>query len=121
MTKAAQGDDRVVVSQDRKTEGFSGERYSYSITLYRTQDPLFVNEGAGGLAYRIRSDSPARDAGAVIPGVTDGYVGSAPDIGAYEYGGTDWTAGCNLPESTSPARVSGRKDAQSIRKETTKP
>jgi hypothetical protein len=67
-------------------------------SLYRTQDPLFVNEGAGGLAYRIRSDSPARDAGAVIPGVTDGYVGSAPDIGAYEYGGKDWVAGCTLPD-----------------------
>jgi len=70
-------------------------------SLYRKQDPLFVNEGAGGLAYRIRSDSPARDAGAVIAGVTDGFIGSAADIGAYKYGGTDWVAGYTPPEKRS--------------------
>ncbi len=84
-------------------------------SLYRKQDPLFVNEGVGGLAYRIRSDSPARDAGAVIPGVTDGYVGSAPDIGAYEYGGTDWVPGYTPPEKRSgPAekQVAANKGGQ---------
>ncbi|QHW30459.1 hypothetical protein GZH47_06095 [Paenibacillus rhizovicinus] len=30
------------------------------------------------------ASSPAIDAGAVIPGVTNSYNGSAPDIGAYE-------------------------------------
>jgi len=28
--------------------------------------------------------------------VTDGHTGTAPDLGAYEYGGTDWVAGCTL-------------------------
>ena len=32
------------------------------------------------------------DAGVVIAGITDGYLGSAPDIGAYEVGDS-WTAG----------------------------
>jgi len=61
-------------------------------------DPRFVNEGWGGLKFRLRPDSPAIDRGAVIPGVTDEFVGSAPDIGAYEYGGKEWVAGCTLPE-----------------------
>ena len=71
-------------------------------------DPKFTNAGAGGLKFRLQVDSPAIDRGAVIPGVTDVHTGTAPDLGAYEYGGTDWVAGCNLPESTSPARASGR-------------
>lgn len=60
-------------------------------------DPKFVNTGEGGLQFRLQADSPAIDRGAVIKGVTDGYVGKAPDVGAYEYNGTDWVAGCSLP------------------------
>jgi hypothetical protein len=59
-------------------------------------DPKFAKAGEGGLKYRLQPDSPAIDRGAVIAGVTDGYVGSAPDLGAYEYGGTDWVAGCSI-------------------------
>ena len=51
---------------------------------------------AGGLKYRLRADSPAIDRGAVIAGVTDGYMGSAPDLVAYEHGGTDWVAGSSI-------------------------
>ncbi|MHB1038623.1 MAG: right-handed parallel beta-helix repeat-containing protein [Pirellulales bacterium] len=59
-------------------------------------DPKFVGTGQGGLKYRLQPDSPAVDRGAVIPGVTDGFVGKAPDLGAYEQGGPDWVAGCSL-------------------------
>ena len=59
-------------------------------------DPRFVDTGVGGLKFRLRSDSPAIDRGALIPGVTDGYVGSEPDLGAYECGGADWIAGCSI-------------------------
>jgi len=52
--------------------------------LFRTQDPLFVNTGPGGLVYRIQSNSPAIDTGAVIPGITVGYVGTAPDKGDFK-------------------------------------
>ena len=55
-------------------------------------NPLFVGSGGGGLNYRIQSGSPARNAGVVLAGYTDGYEGVAPDIGAYEYNDT-WTAG----------------------------
>ena len=33
-------------------------------------------------------------AGAVVPPFTDGFVGDAPDIGAYEHGAPRWVAGC---------------------------
>jgi len=59
-------------------------------------DPRFTNTGEGGLKYRLPSNSPAIDRGAVIPGVTDGHVGNAPDMGAYEHGGPDWVAGCSI-------------------------
>lgn len=38
--------------------------------------------------------SPLVDAGAIVPPYTGGFVGSAPDIGAYEHGGSMWRAGC---------------------------
>jgi len=44
--------------------------------------------------YRPADDSPLVDAGAIIPPYTDGFVGAAPDIGAYESGGDWWQAGC---------------------------
>jgi Right handed beta helix region/Protein of unknown function (DUF1565) len=53
-------------------------------------DPLFT----GGSDYTLRSTSSAINAGTVIAGITDGYSGSNPDIGAYEYGTAKWTVGC---------------------------
>ena len=44
--------------------------------------------------------SGAINAGTIIPGYTDGYVGSAPDIGCYETGTSGWQAGADW--SVSP-------------------
>ncbi len=43
--------------------------------------------------------SLAIDAGVVIPGITDGYVGAAPDIGCFEVGTEGWTAGADWEET----------------------
>jgi len=63
---------------------FSGLR---SITGFEdsglTGDPRFVDPANDD--YHLRSDSPAVDAGRVISGITDGYRGSAPDMGRFEY------------------------------------
>ena len=36
---------------------------------------------------RLREGSAAIDAGVELPGITDGFQGRAPDLGAYELGG----------------------------------
>ena len=41
------------------------------------------------------------DAGVIIPGITDGYLGSAPEIGAYEVGDS-WTAGATWTPNFYP-------------------
>ena len=38
------------------------------------------------LDFRLKPGSAAVDRGAVIPNVTDGYSGNAPDLGALELG-----------------------------------
>lgn len=59
--------------------------FRYNITT----DPSYVNAEGGN--FQLQSTSPAIDAGTLIPGITDGYQGAAPDIGAQEYGAADWT------------------------------
>lgn len=48
----------------------------------RSGNPLFVNPSNHD--YHLRSGSPAIDAGPVIAGVSDVYLGAAPDLGAFE-------------------------------------
>ena len=56
-----------------------------------TSDPLFIGTGTPPLNYKIQATSPAKDAGISV-GLTSDYggysvpVGSAVDIGAWEYG-----------------------------------
>ncbi len=45
--------------------------------------------------YRPAGGSPAIDAGQIIPGITDGYTGAAPDAGAFEQGVAPWEFGVN--------------------------
>lgn len=40
-----------------------------------------------GYDFRLKGGSKAIDAGVVLPNVTDGYEGKAPDLGAFERGG----------------------------------
>ena len=56
-----------------------------------TSDSPFVNATNGD--YRLLTNTPPVNAGLLIPGYTDGYSGTAPDIGAYELGRTNWVAG----------------------------
>lgn len=79
--------------------------------------PSFANPWAGD--FRLGETSPAIDAGTPVPGVTDGYAGAAPDMGALESGGDDWTqwVGCDaayadeLPEYEAPDYVFANKVA----------
>ncbi|KXX69353.1 T9SS type A sorting domain-containing protein [Flammeovirga sp. SJP92] len=56
------------------------------------------------LNFEPSSGSYLINAGKVIPGITDGYVGSAPDIGAYERGGVKWVPGADWsPNDGTPS------------------
>lgn len=62
-----------------------GAVYDHNLT---SGNPRYTNAEADD--FTLRSDSPCIDAGIAIEGITDGYVGRAPDIGALEYGASDW-------------------------------
>ena len=61
-----------------------------NVVLAPTATP-FLNEAE--LDFRLEAGSEAIDAGRDIPGITDGFQGSAPDAGAYEDGVERWVAG----------------------------
>jgi hypothetical protein len=46
--------------------------------------------------------SMAVDAGVAIEGITDGFGGAAPDLGAYEQGGQRWLAGADWTDPGAP-------------------
>jgi hypothetical protein len=68
---------------------------------FKSGDPLFAD--TANADFHLQPSSTAIDAGEVIEGVTDGYAGSAPDIGAYESGGPQWTAGHDFANPPHPA------------------
>ena len=53
--------------------------------------------------FRPKAGSSLIDQGKHIPGYTDGYIGSAPDIGAYEYGDENyWIPGYQTKKAKTP-------------------
>ncbi|MCG8384720.1 MAG: right-handed parallel beta-helix repeat-containing protein [Cytophagales bacterium] len=63
-------------------------------------DP-FVNSATGD--FRIKEGSTSIiDQGVEIPGITDGFNGAAPDIGAYEFNGEAWRAGVDWDPRLGP-------------------
>jgi hypothetical protein len=56
-----------------------------SNNIYPGTDPQFVDPANHN--FHLKPGSPGIDQGVVIPPYTNGFVGSAPDIGAYESGG----------------------------------
>jgi regulation of enolase protein 1 (concanavalin A-like superfamily) len=64
-------------------------------------DPQFINAAQDN--FQLQSTSPAINAGASVPPYTNGYSGSAPDIGAYEYGQTPWTSGASIVQASLPS------------------
>jgi len=48
--------------------------------------------------YSLRTGSPAIDKGVVIPSWVETFKGTAPDLGAYEFGEPRWTAGTDWQE-----------------------
>lgn len=62
---------------------------SSNVTAPIVANPRFVEYGdKTDPYYRLLATSPLLNAGAIIPGITDGYIGSGPDIGALEGAGS---------------------------------
>jgi hypothetical protein len=78
--------------------------------LAMSTDP-FIDSAIGD--FRLNAATTPIDYGRIITGITDGYVGTAPDAGAYEYGDDDWVAGAiGLPYGGSPRTIPGRIEAE---------
>ncbi|MEL7529997.1 MAG: T9SS type A sorting domain-containing protein [Bacteroidota bacterium] len=73
-----------------------------SIALSLNANPF---EDMAASNYMPKANSSAIDAGRVIAGYTDGYVGASPDVGAYEQGGEAWVAGPDWELSTPTTSV----------------
>jgi len=69
------------------------DQYSATNNLYLASSPQTQLLNWTNDDFRLQTNAPAMDAGVIIPGITDGYTGSAPDLGAYESGGLPWNAG----------------------------
>ena len=79
--------NNVAINFGTYTNNWNG--YSESVTLNSILTDTANNDFSPG------TSSPLIDAGTAISGITDQYTnnGSAPDIGAYEDGNSNWTAG----------------------------
>ena len=79
-----------------------GTSTNASNNRYQTANQ-FTNSAIGDYTLKANSSGSSQgatykravDYGTPIPGITDGYTGSAPDAGAFESGVTPWTAGAN--------------------------
>lgn len=77
---------------------YPGGETSAVIASNGTYPPsTFVSGG-----YQLSDGSGAIDKGLIVPGITDGYLGKAPDIGAYEYGRPVWSAGSSVTAPSFP-------------------
>ena len=79
--------NNVAIDFGTYTNNWNG--YDESVTLNSILTDTTNNDFSPG------TSSPLIDAGSVVSGITDQYTnnGSAPDIGAYEDGNSNWTAG----------------------------
>ncbi|SDX29830.1 Por secretion system C-terminal sorting domain-containing protein [Lutibacter oricola] len=64
------------------------------------ESTVFNNADSGD--FNLKAGSTPVDAGRVIDGITDGYIGANPDVGAYEHGGDNWVAGITWDANYGP-------------------
>jgi len=68
---------------------------SRSNNLYLASSPGSQLQDYAAYDFRLKPGAAAIDAGVAVPPYTDGWLGTAPDLGAYETGRSKWTAGRN--------------------------
>ncbi|PWJ37950.1 T9SS type A sorting domain-containing protein [Sediminitomix flava] len=85
-------DDVVLKNNYASILEFIGTDINDETNIISDQNPFASVENHD---FRPSVTSYLIDKGEVIEGYTDGFVGNAPDIGAYEYGLTPWIPGVN--------------------------
>ncbi len=83
-----------------------GGNASQSNNIYQGTDAKFANAAAGD--FQLQTGSPAINAGANLGGITAGFIGSAPDIGALDAGKPAFGTGANFkapPPNAPPPPV----------------
>ncbi|WP_167859324.1 carbohydrate binding domain-containing protein [Paenibacillus cymbidii] len=102
------GEYNIVANNDGSVGG------GYAVIFPDDQWGTLIANNKGDVSARLSKESkwlandPAggTDAGVVVPGITDGYTGQAPDIGADEQGAASWTAGRDFANPPDPAFTS---------------
>ncbi|MDF2925069.1 MAG: carbohydrate-binding cenc domain protein [Paenibacillaceae bacterium] len=84
-------------------EQLYGRETAHGHNLSPAVSPLFVNPVAGD--FRLQAGSSAIDEGIALTGITEGYTGSKPDLGALEYGLPAWSAGRDFINPPEPGYV----------------
>ncbi|WP_343328538.1 T9SS type A sorting domain-containing protein [Polaribacter staleyi] len=82
----------------------TGNWFTQTSTDFDIKDNLIAStspfEDVNNQNFMPTTNSAVVDKGRIIAGFTNPYKGNSPDIGAYEFGGTAWTAGVNAIEDT---------------------
>jgi len=103
---------RVMSAEEKSTRDFVVDipespaiHHNHLITS-EDQASLFIDSGEDAPDLRPAPGSALIDRGATIPGISDTFLGEAPDIGAYEHGGPYWTAGTDWwPDGQVPPQT----------------
>lgn len=113
------GGSANTITRNNAAETISGTRtgespvpghYDHNWNGYEEADPDIrkLLRDPDNLDFRPRKNSVLVDAGTNVVGVTEGYLGSAPDLGAYESGATNyWIAGRRVAAASLPVPPDG--------------
>lgn len=71
--------------------------FTFVTNINHNQPDAYFTDYSNG-DFTLKTGSPAIDAGTRFPGITDGFTGTAPDVGAFEDGIKAWTAGATLKQ-----------------------
>lgn len=91
--------ERVVVYNNLSNNSSWDNQTDYQNNLTVSSNP-FVNSSAKD--WQLKPETQPINFGREIKGITDGYTGSHPDAGAYEFGAPKWRAGIDWDPKLGP-------------------
>jgi len=109
---------RVFESLDEVHPGDVQNNYAPRRNMLADVGPVFRDDlpwlnDPGAMDFRPRAGSPLIDAGVVVDDYTGEFLGKAPDVGAYEYGATNyWIPGYQPKQASRPYPPDGYPNAR---------